>query len=248
MGIQPLVILVLPLGMGEESSEELRGAFSNCCVNIISSSNLEGFLSQDRNTDLIERVAGDARPRRITVVGYCSGAGLAINLVAVTNQNIDKLILVAGEFLMGDPAHQTDFSRGMDQVLNLALRSQQDAEVVSNSMNQMREVMPGADTWALANFNPFKDGAYLYSYAKAYHKYKKNDYLELAKAIETEVHFIYGEADEVVNSKAGENMLSAFRNARMWFEEGDHKSIFNSSSKVTRLVLELTEATHDNLG
>lgn len=248
MGIQPYVILVLPLGMSEESSEELKGAFSNYCVNIISSSNLDSFLCQDRNTDLIERIVGDLTPPSITVVGYCSGAGLAINLVAVTELNIDRLILVAGEFLTGELTHQTDFSRGMDQILNIALRSQKDAESVSDSMKKMREVMLGADTWALAHFNPFKNGSYLYSYAKAYHKYKKNNYLELAKWIETDVHFVYGMADEVVNSNAGESALSSFRRAKIWFEEGDHKSIFESASKITQRVLDLSEATYENHG
>ena len=248
MGLHPLVVLVLPLGMGEESSEELRGAFSNHCVNVISSSNLERFLSQDQSTDLIKGIVGDSKPRSITVVGYCSGAGLAINLVAVTELNIDILILVAGEFLTGEPSHQTDFSRGMDQILKMALRSQREAEVVSNSMRKMREMMSDSDAWALANFNPFQDGAYLYFYAQAYHKYKKNNYLELAHAIDNEVHFVYGKSDEVVSSKAGENMLAIFQKTKIWFEEGDHKSIFHPCSQITQRVLELTETKHENIG
>lgn len=235
-----LVILVLPLGMGERTSCKLKSAFLTQEVEILLTEDLQSFISEDEEVDILKKLLRDRNPSAISVVGYCSGAGRAISLVSKSQINVDKLILVAGEFLTGQPEHQTEFSRGMDQVLAMALLSPAHATTVSTSMAQMRERMATKDLWALDNFNPFISGEYLHLYAQAYSNYKNYDYVDLAANILNEVHFVYGREDSVVSSEAGNHLTNYFNVATVWLEDGDHQAIFDPNSEITKRVVAIS--------
>jgi len=131
------------------------------------------------------------------VVGYCSGAGIALVAAAREPRRIGRLALVCGEFMLSPSAcRQSGFQREVAVVLPAAASSRDDAAMLQE------KIADGAKP-ATHEFHdfvalPFSTGEHLYRFGRNYLAYRAVDMLATAAAVPHEALVIATRQDEQV--------------------------------------------------
>lgn len=170
--------------------------------------------------------------RRCVVVGYCSGAGIALSAANRYPQRISHLILVHGEYvLLNEPDCSTQFAREIDGLLTMAHTDENHLRKIFDKVNQDRldagEHRPqGIDL-------PYSQLSFLRRYAQNYQAYKKADFRKLARFVAHGTLLMTGKKDAQANVASTMKIKDAMPNATLHVDDtADHYGILREDSST----------------
>jgi pimeloyl-ACP methyl ester carboxylesterase len=166
------------------------------------------------------------------LVGYCSGAGVALAMINLAPDRFAELILAHGEYtLLKDPKCTTPFAADMDQLLCLAAGSDSRARLVYDKIQAERFRTDAARPDGLDQ--PFSDVRFLKRYANNYLAYKSVDFERLAADIAHPTLVLAGGKDVQVNVSSSQRIHSHMRNARLFVDpDADHYGVLTDNSQT----------------
>lgn len=173
--------------------------------------------------------------KKFVIVGYCSGAGLALAFANRYPQLIEDLILVHGEYTMlGDTSCTTQFASEIDSLLSLAGKDEEHLNLVFEKIKNDRfeENTDRPDGIDL----PFTELVYLRRYAANYLDYKSTDFEHLARYVNHKTLLMSGNRDVQANVTSTEKISELMNNAEIHIDpEADHYGLLreDSNSMVT---------------
>jgi pimeloyl-ACP methyl ester carboxylesterase len=180
--------------------------------------------------------------RRCVVVGYCSGAGIALGAANRYPHRISQLVLVHGEYvLLDEPGCSTQFAREIDGLLTMAHADENHLRKIFEKVKDERvdagEHRPqGIDL-------PFSRLAFLRRHAQNYQAYKKADFMKLARFVTHRTLLMTGKKDAQANVASSAKIKSLIANSVLHVDEAaDHYGILREdSSTLTTLWNHLCE-------
>ena len=238
----PWIMLVFPFGLDVEIVSpffEFFGSHYNICAwesrSILEQSDRECQVSEfsiDHHVADLLAVLDALRVEEAILVGYCSGAGIALAAINLQPNRFTQLILVHGEYTMlGDRSAVTQFAGDMDVLLGLAASSPERAQLVFEKIHNERF---DADLPRPAGLDlPFRDIRFLKRYANNYLAYKSVDYAQLASEVSHPTLVMAGNKDVQVNVESAKKISSLIRNSSLFVDtDADHYGILTKDSNT----------------
>ncbi|RAP55675.1 hypothetical protein BTJ49_14980 [Oleiagrimonas sp. MCCC 1A03011] len=196
---------------------------------------LDNFAVENHVKDLVT-VLRACQVSRAILVGYCSGAGIALAAASRFPKLVSTLILVHGEYvLLDDESCTTQFAEDMDRLLSVAAKSEGHARQVFEKVNSERPLtnnnLPkGIDM-------PFTKLHYLHRHAMNYLAYKAIDFRGLAQSITHRSLLLTGNKDAQVNVESTREIHKLMRNAEIYVDiNADHYGILREDSKTLAVL------------
>jgi len=169
--------------------------------------------------------------KKFTIVGYCSGAGVALAAAEQFPEIVSNLILAHGEYvLLGDKGCTSQFATEIDTLLSLAAKNEDHLSLVFNKIkdNRFGDSSNRPDGIDL----PFTRIEFLRRYSANYLQYKKIDFKNIAKNVSNKTFVMTGEKDLQSNVKSSEAIHSLLKNAEIYIDvESDHYELLREASK-----------------
>jgi pimeloyl-ACP methyl ester carboxylesterase len=170
------------------------------------------------------------------LVGYCSGAGIALAAANRYPQLFSNLILVHGEYtLLEDELCTTQFATEIDSLLSMAARDEEQAKRIFEKVNSKRSrannnVPEGIDA-------PFTQLPYLRRHAMNYVAYKSTDFKKLAQCISHRSLLLTGDRDVQANAESTRRIHGLMRNADIHVDpNADHYGILREDSRTLATI------------
>ncbi|WP_444997359.1 hypothetical protein [Aliikangiella sp. IMCC44359] len=251
------IVLIIPFGLKVELAQSFFDYFENDFNIVTWESRL--ILSEDEtslsgNEFAIENHIADINAIEkalnieiSTLVGYCSGAGIAL---AAANKNPEKysqLLLVHGEFtLLGDKACVTQVGADIDSLLPIASMSPDKAKFIMDRVS-----MDNSNTATSLPENidinlPFKNSNYLYRYALNYLSYRKVDFESLAKIIKHKTVLLTGDLDKHTNIQSTMKIKELIENSEIHIDpQADHYGIVREKSLTLEKIANYLESNNE---
>ncbi|MFT7235221.1 MAG: pimeloyl-ACP methyl ester carboxylesterase [Methylophagaceae bacterium] len=238
----PWMALIMPFGLKIKLAEAFFDFFKEHFNLITIESRLiladpdrkikSGELSLENHVADLMTVLKKHDVEQATLIGYCSGAGIALAAANEHKQNFDNLILVSGEYtLMEDSDCITPFGRDIDSLLSMASIDEQKAKLVfdkiKNSLSKVDESRPaGLDL-------PFSQYEYLHRYGVNYLSYRETDFRSLASTVSHNTLLISGAKDAQTNIQSTQTICDLIDNSEILIDpKGDHYEILRPESNL----------------
>lgn len=170
--------------------------------------------------------------KKFIVIGYCSGAGLALAAANRYPQMIENLILAHGEYTMlDDPKCTTQFAGEIDSLLSLAAKDEEHLGLVYGKIKEDRFEEDGSRPEGIDM--PFTKLEYLRRHSANYLSYKSTDFENLARWVSHRTLLMTGERDSQANVTSTERIAAAMPNAKVYIDpEADHYGILREDSNT----------------
>jgi pimeloyl-ACP methyl ester carboxylesterase len=173
----------------------------------------------------------DARQiRQASLVGYCSGAGVALSAVNRWPHRFSSLVLAHGEYiLLEEPDCTTQFASDIDSLLSMATGSEETAKTVFGKIRDQRladgpDIPEGVDM-------PFSELRYFRRYANNYLEYKSVDFQRLAQTTTLPTLMLTGRRDVQANVSSTELIAQLVPNVDLYIDpESDHYGLLRERS------------------
>jgi len=239
---KPWIALIIPFGLKLQMANyffdffkpnyniitwETRSILDSCDRKVVENE----FTIENHIMDL-RTVLATCQVKKFIMVGYCSGAGLALAAANRFPQIIENLILVHGEYTMlHHAACTTQFATEIDSLLSLAARDEEHLNLVFEKIKNQRfeENSNRPDGIDL----PFTELAYLRRYAANYIAYKDVDFEKMARFVTHKTLLLSGKRDVQANAKSTEKVKSLMLNSELYIDpEADHYGILREDSNV----------------
>lgn len=237
---KPWIALIFPFGLKIELARNFF-EFFNPHYNIVAwetRSILEGTSrSVQENEFAIENhlfdmhsVLSTCPSKKFIVVGYCSGAGLALAAANRYPNIIELLVLVHGEYTMlNDSSCTTQFAAEIDSLLSLAGKDEEHLKLVFDKIKGDRFENNSSRPDGIDM--PFTELFYLRRHAANYLSYKTTDFEHLAKWVMHKTFLMSGDRDVQANVRSTEKIASLMPNAEVYIDpEADHYGILREES------------------
>lgn len=177
---------------------------------------------------------------RAMLVGYCSGAGIALAALAASPHRFDDLVLVNGEYtLLKEPSCVTQFGSDIDTILALASRDLKTAQLILDRMQSILEEMssdkrsPNGRAPPAGIHLPFSQAHYFHRYALNYLSYRATDFVTLASAVRRRTLLISGECDLQTNVTSSRKIQRCIAGSKLRVEpNGDHYELLRHGSST----------------
>jgi pimeloyl-ACP methyl ester carboxylesterase len=161
-----------------------------------------------------------------SIIGYCSGAGIAL-LAATQHPDVfTDLILVSGEYQLFRRGHvSTAYQRSIDSFLPVVSRSRDDARMVFSTMSEVAKANEAQAASELQKqmSTPFSTEEHLFRYARTYMAYRDFDALQTASGIQQATFVVTGGLDEHSNMENSEAVYARVSKAKLFVDDqGDH--------------------------
>jgi pimeloyl-ACP methyl ester carboxylesterase len=171
------------------------------------------------------------------VIGFCSGAGIALLAAREYAPMVNRLALVCGEYMLPpDVCRQTVFQREVDRLLPLAATGRSTARLLCEKLAS-GNVAPKSELEAEVAL-PFSDPEYLYRHGVNYLSYRRMDFRRVAKEVRQRTLVISTQDDQQVTREGSALLADALPNmARHLHLPGDHYAIFRDASPVVEALL-----------
>lgn len=169
---------------------------------------------------------------RTDLVGYCSGAGIALGALSMRQEKFNRVALVNGEFVMLDDKRAvTQYGGDIDSILPLAAKDFTTAAFILQRMPMVaQQNVEGVDFDIM---KPFSAAKYFHRYAMNYVNYRNCRFEELAKNIDKETLILAGGKDLQTNVYSAEVIHQCIPHAEFIIEsEADHYGILRASSPI----------------
>jgi pimeloyl-ACP methyl ester carboxylesterase len=175
-------------------------------------------------------VLASCNVRRCVVVGYCSGAGVALGAANRYPQRISHLVLAHGEYvLLNEPGCSTQFAREIDGLLTMAHTDENHLRKIFEKVKSERADAgehrpPGIDL-------PFSELEYLRRHAQNYQAYKKADFLKEARSVSHRTLLMTGRKDAQANVASTVKIKEAMPNSTLLVDDAaDHYGLLREES------------------
>jgi pimeloyl-ACP methyl ester carboxylesterase len=239
---KPWIVLIMPFGM----KIELASAFFDFYqprYNIVTWESRLILDPEARDVSMadlsvanhVQDLMSVLRARRITkaiLVGYCSGAGIALAASNKAPDLFSSLLLVHGEYAMLDEEGCTSqFAAEIDSLLSMAAQSEKYARLVFEKINGER--LSGSNRIPAGMDTPYTSPCYLHRHALNYVAYKSTDFRELAKSVSHRALLLTGQRDIQANVQSTRRMSELIQNARLHVDpESDHYGMVREDSST----------------
>ena len=168
------------------------------------------------------------------LVGYCSGAGIALAAAAKDRQLFSKLLLVHGEFVMLSESNcLTQIGLDIDAILPMASASEMDAEFILEKVAASNaDRNDGLPEHVDINL-PFSKREYFHRYAMNYLSYRELDFETIARSIDSDTFILTGEKDIHTNTTSSMRIKELIENSEILIDpQADHYGILRSNSNT----------------
>jgi len=245
---KPWIALILPFGLELEPAARLVESLAedfrvlSWVSRLILAPQNQEVVADDLTVDkhvgdmlsLLNTVVG---PEQIDLIGYCSGAGIALAAANRVPERFRKLILVNGEFLLLDePRCLTAQAKDVDQLLPLAAQSMDHARKVFALIQQASHVVPESDAPVSVSV-PYSNPVYLHRYALNYLSYRATDFRELARSMDHETLVMSGDGDEQTNVNSATVIHRELAHSRLHVErDGNHYELLKVSASYLHVI------------
>ena len=236
----PWITLVIPFGL----DVRMAGAFCEFFASHYNVCTWESRLileESDRDCDVgqftIDHHVADLlavldalRVEETILVGYCSGAGVALAAINLAPNRFGDLVLAHGEYtLLNDTTCTTQFAADMDTLLCLAASSDARAQVVFEKIQSER--FDGGANRPAGLDQPFSSSRFLQRYAKNYLSYKSCDFTQLAREVTHPALLLAGGKDVQVNISSSRQIHGEIRGSRLFVDpDADHYGVLTKDS------------------
>lgn len=242
---KPWIALIIPFGLKIEMANyffeffkphynvvtwESRSILENSQRKVV-----ENEFSIENHIADLKSVLTECPAKSFVVVGYCSGAGLALAAANRYPQLIDDLILVHGEYTMlHEKTCTTQFAAEIDSLLSLAAKDEDHLNLVFEKIKNDRidENTSRPDGIDL----PFTELAYLRRYSANYLSYKDVDFEHLARYVTHKTLIMSGDKDVQANATSSQKIHELMPNSSIFIDpDADHYGLLReeSNSMVT---------------
>jgi pimeloyl-ACP methyl ester carboxylesterase len=169
---------------------------------------------------------------RRCVVGYCSGAGVALGAASRYPHRISHLILAHGEYvLLNEPGCTTQFAREMDGLLTMADTDESHLRKIFEKVQQDR--LDAGDHRPQGIDLPFSQLAFLRRHAQNYQAYKKADFQKLARFVTHRTLLMTGKKDVQANVASTVKIKDVMPNSILHVDDdADHYGILREDSST----------------
>lgn len=191
-----------------------------------------GAFELQRHVKDFEAVLGACKVRRCVVVGYCSGAGVALGAANRYPQRISHLVLAHGEYvLLDEPGCSTQFAREIDGLLTMAHTDENHLRKIFEKVQEDR--LDAGDHRPQGIDLPFSRLAYLRRHAQNYQAYKKADFQKLARFVTHRTLLMTGKKDAQANVASTVKIKNAMPNSMLHVDDGaDHYGLLREDSST----------------
>jgi len=170
--------------------------------------------------------------KKYIVVGYCSGAGLALGAANRYPNIISDLVLVHGEYTMLHEAScTTQFASEIDSLLSLAAKDEDHLTSVFSKIKEDRfeESSNRPDGIDM----PFTQLAYLRRHSANYLSYKANDFEHLARWVPHRTLLMTGDLDAQANVESTKKIAALIPNSDIYVDpNADHYGLLREDSQT----------------
>ncbi|MDQ1744224.1 MAG: hypothetical protein QOE23_2563 [Pseudonocardiales bacterium] len=232
---KPWLLIALPFGIPVEIAAAALDAFRPA-FNVITWANryaldLDVPFSGDEPlspTDHVEdmlSVLAELGVRRCRLIGYCSGAGIALVAAREHPDRFSDLVLVNGEFQLFQRGHvATAYQRSIDSFLPVVARDRETAESIFSTMAEVAAAGEVPDSLLQRQMNyPFGHVERLFRYARSYLAYRDFDAATVAGGVPQSTLVIAGRRDEHTDPENSQAIAQAIPRATLLMDdEGDH--------------------------
>jgi pimeloyl-ACP methyl ester carboxylesterase len=185
-----------------------------------------------RHVTDFEVVLTSCNIRKCLVVGYCSGAGIALGAANRYPHRISHLVLAHGEYvLLNEPGCSTQFAREVDGLLTMAHADENHLRQIFEKVKEER--VDTGDHRPRGIDLPFSQLTFLRRYAQNYQAYKKVDFQKLAHAVTHRTLLMTGKKDVQTNVASTVKIKDAMSNAVLHVDDAaDHYGILREDSST----------------
>ncbi|MFP3530293.1 alpha/beta hydrolase [Burkholderia sp. SIMBA_013] len=178
--------------------------------------------------------------RKTDVVGFCSGAGIALVAATIEGHRIDRLALVCGEYMLSPTVcPQSNFQREVDSLLPLAAQSLNHAAALCEKLTASRVRAPARTEFDEEVLVPFSSAARLHRHGLNYLTYRGTDFMALAGSVPHPTRLISTDRDEQVSAASSRVIAALLRNAEQHVVvPGDHYEILRGRNAVNDSIVE----------
>ncbi len=239
---KPWIALIIPFGIKLwmaryffnffESQYNIITWESRSILNVSERKVVENEFTLENHIMDLHKVLETCSIKECTLVGYCSGAGIAMAAAARFPQLIDNLILVHGEYtLLNDSNCSTQFALEIDSLLTLAGKDERHLKLVfekiqGDRLNSNLSRPKGVDL-AFTNIN------FLRRYAANYLVYKEIDFESLARVITHNTLLMSGDLDVQSNVNSTQKICQFIKNSKSYIDPvADHYGLLRDESNT----------------
>ncbi|KVL30852.1 alpha/beta fold hydrolase [Burkholderia sp. MSMB1835] len=178
--------------------------------------------------------------RKTGVVGFCSGAGIALVAATIEGSRIDRLALVCGEYMLSPAVcPQSNFQREVDSLLPLAAEGINYAAALCEKLAASRVRASSRTEFDDEVRMPFSSAARLYRHGLNYLSYRGTDFMALAGGVPHPTRLISTDRDEQVSAASSQVIAALLRNAEQHLVvPGDHYEILRGRNAVNDSIVE----------
>ncbi len=191
----------------------------------------ENAFELHRHVADFEAVLSACSVRQCIVVGYCSGAGIALGAANRYPHLISSLVLVHGEYaILDQPELCTQFAMEIDSLLGMASKSESQLQQIYKKI--MEERLDPGDSRPDGIDLPYSELYFLRRYARNYQSYKKADFKKLASVVTHSTLLMTGKRDVQANAESTEAIASVMPNSMLHIDDdADHYGILREESR-----------------
>lgn len=170
------------------------------------------------------------------LLGYCSGAGVAIAIAGKYPGMVEQLILIHGEYLLFDePGCPTTFSLELDNMLKLASQSEKNLYSVFSKIKERRVNREAGvpDEIEL----PFSSLTYFRRLVTNYMNYRATNFKEIARDVKARALFICGRLDIHTTVRSSELLSSFIAGSTVHIDsKADHYEILRKDASTSIVI------------
>ena len=182
------------------------------------------------------------------IVGYCSGAGIALAAVNVNPDRFGALVLVSGDYaLLSQTACVTQFGRDIDSLLPMASKDRKTAQFIlerlpdQQKLLSVRQVPEGIKL-------PFSQAHFFQRYALNYLSYRSTNFQELASTVNNRTLLIACERDLQTNVHSSMQIQKHMKNSSIVIEpEGDHYELLRDATRVMGVTRDFLTGAYEGV-
>ncbi len=191
-----------------------------------------GAFELQRHVQDFDAVLAACNIRKCVLIGYCSGAGIALGAANRYPQRLSHLVLVHGEYvLLDEPGCSTQFAREMDGLLTMAHTDENHLKKIFEKVQQDR--LDAGDHRPQGIDLPFSRLAFLRRHAQNYQAYKKADFQKLARVVTHRTLLMTGKKDAQANVASTLKIKESMPTAQLHVDDAaDHYGILREDSST----------------
>jgi pimeloyl-ACP methyl ester carboxylesterase len=245
---RPWLVFVIPFGLSIEIADAFFDYFANKLNVVAWESRLilslqdrklskQDFALENHARDLLS-IADVMSIDNAILVGYCSGAGVALAAANLRPEKFQRLVLVHGEFVfLKDDSCMTQVGKDIDSILPIASKGEDKAQLILDRVASLQQ-RRGADLPAHLDINlPFSNRRYLHRYALNYLAYRESDFESLARGIDVQTLVMAGDADKQTCVASASRIGRTLRQARIFVDaNADHYGVVRNRSNTLQEI------------